>query len=561
MGKILAVCISEQRGTQKINVHSARLIKDWGIENDAHAGKWHRQVSLLSSERIAEFRKKGAEITDGAFGENLIVEGIDFKNLAVGTLLRCGDILLEMTQIGKECHSHCEIYKVMGDCIMPREGVFARVLRGGIIREGDVMTVDPMYALNVSLEEGTELVLSEVMHMQTGTEDVPLGEAFVRAAAKDVFAGENIPPFDKSAYDGFAFKSEDTLSASEDHPARFKVMEEIPAGSWPTYRIESGCASKILTGAPIPEGADAVIAYEQTNIAGQILEVSRVCAPDSNIIHAGEDVHTGELVLGKGKTLCASDIAQLAGLGLPSVTVHKKLKVGILSTGSELVGINEPLEPGKIRNTNEYLLSCELLKAHMVPHSFGCVRDDAEAIAERMKSSLDSCDCLITTGGASVGDYDVMKEAVVLAGGRMLFWRLRMKPGAAAAAAMLNGKPVFILSGNSAAAAVTFHMLALPALRKMAGYKDIYPRRIQVKLLEDFSRPNPNRRFVRGRMIIKNGEAFFEAGNKQGNSMVSSMSGCELLAEIPAGMTHVDAGEILFAWDLEHLTTRRGMNI
>ena len=141
MGKVLGVCISEKKGTQKKNIHEARFIEDWGIENDAHAGKWHRQVSLLSADRINEFRARGAEVADGAFGENLIVEGFDFKSLPVGTVFQCGDVVLEMTQIGKECHSHCEIYKVMGDCIMPREGVFTKVLHVGVIREGDEMTI------------------------------------------------------------------------------------------------------------------------------------------------------------------------------------------------------------------------------------------------------------------------------------------------------------------------------------------------------------------------------------------------------------------------------------
>lgn len=141
MGKVMAVCISEKKGTQKKNVHEALFIEDFGLENDAHAGKWHRQVSLLSYEKIQDFKKKGAPVEDGAFGENLIVSGIDFKNLPVGTRFQCGDVVLEMTQIGKECHNGCEIYKIMGDCIMPREGVFAKVLCGGRIREGDELTV------------------------------------------------------------------------------------------------------------------------------------------------------------------------------------------------------------------------------------------------------------------------------------------------------------------------------------------------------------------------------------------------------------------------------------
>lgn len=137
MGKVRAVCISPMKGTQKKNINEAVFIEDYGIENDAHAGKWHRQVSLLSYERIEEFRKRGAEVEDGAFGENLIVEGIDFKKLPIGTRFTCGDVILELTQIGKECHNGCEIYKKMGDCIMPREGVFTKVIKGGCVKTGD----------------------------------------------------------------------------------------------------------------------------------------------------------------------------------------------------------------------------------------------------------------------------------------------------------------------------------------------------------------------------------------------------------------------------------------
>ena len=137
MGKVLAVCSSPEKGTQKTNIHEARFVEDWGIENDAHAGKWHRQVSLLSMERIQEFRDRGADVAFGAFGENLVVSGYDFKSFPVGTRFVCGDVMLEMTQIGKQCHHGCEIFRKMGDCIMPREGVFCKVLKVGIIREGD----------------------------------------------------------------------------------------------------------------------------------------------------------------------------------------------------------------------------------------------------------------------------------------------------------------------------------------------------------------------------------------------------------------------------------------
>lgn len=142
MGTVIAVCTSPEKGTQKADVREAVFIEDFGIEGDAHAGKWHRQVSLLSYDKIREFQERGAMVDHGAFGENLVVEGIDFRMLPVGTRLQCGDVVLEITQIGKECHHGCRIFQQMGDCIMPREGVFARVLRGGVIKAGDRMQVE-----------------------------------------------------------------------------------------------------------------------------------------------------------------------------------------------------------------------------------------------------------------------------------------------------------------------------------------------------------------------------------------------------------------------------------
>ena len=141
MGKIIAVCTSPEKGTQKQNVGSALLVEDWGIQGDAHAGKWHRQVSLLSYDRVEEFRARGAQVEPGAFGVKLLVEGFAFKSLPVGSRFGCNGAVLELTQIGKQCHAHCQIYRQVGDCIMPREGVFTRVLRGGVVRVGDELTI------------------------------------------------------------------------------------------------------------------------------------------------------------------------------------------------------------------------------------------------------------------------------------------------------------------------------------------------------------------------------------------------------------------------------------
>ena len=141
MGKVMAVCISEKRGTEKKNIHECKVIEGFGLKNDAHGGNWHRQISLLSFEKIEDFKRRGGDVIDGSFGENIIVSGIDLRNLPVGTVIKINEVILEVTQIGKECHSHCEIFHRVGDCIMPREGIFTKVVKGGVIKEGDTVTV------------------------------------------------------------------------------------------------------------------------------------------------------------------------------------------------------------------------------------------------------------------------------------------------------------------------------------------------------------------------------------------------------------------------------------
>ncbi len=181
MGKVIATCISEMKGTQKKNVHTVKLLEDYGIEGDAHAGKWHRQVSLLSWDKIEAFREKGADVEDGAFGENLVVEGIDFRSLPIGTKFKCNDVILQLTQIGKECHHGCAIFQKMGDCIMPREGVFTKVLKGGVISEGDELEI-LSYPLRVAVITSSDSGFEGKREDQSG----PVIEAMMKEAGYEV---------------------------------------------------------------------------------------------------------------------------------------------------------------------------------------------------------------------------------------------------------------------------------------------------------------------------------------------------------------------------------------
>jgi len=406
------------------------------------------------------------------------------------------------------------------------------------------------YLRHISLEEAVELM--RTVTKRKDTEEIKLQEAWQRVLAIDVTARENVPPFDKSPYDGYAVRSCDTQAASESRPVCLKIIEEIPAGSYPEKKAEPGCAFKILTGAPVPEGADAVIPYEKTVFDDREVRIPVPLASGENIIRAGEDIRCGDIVVKNGTRITTPVLTQLAALGRGTVKAYQVPSAGILCTGSELAGMDEVLAPGKIRNSNGFMLEGYLRDAGICPVSLGCCQDDAGEIAAVIRQHIESCDCLITTGGASVGDYDVMKEAIELAGGQILFWKIRMKPGSAVVGGLVGGRPVFALSGNPGAAAVTLQLLVLPLLRWMAGERAWYPRRIQVRLLEDFTKKSPNRRILRGRMVVKNGEAYFALSGRQASGMTSAMRQCQLLGEIAAGTEALEAGTIIFAYDLEH---------
>lgn len=410
------------------------------------------------------------------------------------------------------------------------------------------------YPIGVSLEEAFEMMMIHSSIVEI--EKINSKDAWQRVLAVDVVAGENVPPFDKSPYDGYALRSEDTKTASKEYPLTFDVIEEIPAGHAPQKVVTRGCAAKILTGAPIPEGADVVIPYERTQFDENNVTIFNPLKAGSNIVRAGEDIAKGDVVIKKGTMITPAVMAQAAGLGYNYLDVYRQIKAGILCTGGELVRADEALTPGKIRNTNDHMLTGYLQEAGIIPVDMGTLGDDVEAIADSLKEYIQQCDCVITTGGASVGDYDVMKEAIEQAGGTVLFWKIRIKPGSAIVGGILCGRPIFALSGNPGAAAVTLQLLVLPILRRMMGLRAFYPQRLQVKILDDFFKASPNRRMLRGHMIVKNGEAYFVASNKQSNGMTSAMRECTLLAEIPAGTVQVTEGTIVFAYDLEHFSEK-----
>ena len=403
-----------------------------------------------------------------------------------------------------------------------------------------------MFPERVELEDGLKLLLMQAH--QTEVEEVPVAQADGRVLAENIISRENIPPFDRSPYDGYALIAADTVHASQDTPVSLKVIEEVPAGYAPVHRLNPGQAVKILTGAPVPSGATAIVKYEDTAFTENEVTVFSPCREGSNIVPLGEDVKEGELVVEKGRLISPALVGLMAGLGYERVRVYRRLTAALLSTGDELVPIGETLQPGKIRNSSIYTIASYLERWGVKASMLGIEKDQPGRIADKIKEGLADHDFIITTGGVSVGDYDMVLEALKLLQAKILFWKVRMKPGMAFAGALWKGKFILALSGNPSAAAVSLFMLGKPLIMKMAGMKDYATEEIRVKMLDDFPKKSPSRRFLPGTLEIVDGEAWIRFARKQGNGMLNPMRDCEILGEIKAGSLPMAKGSIIRAY-------------
>lgn len=397
------------------------------------------------------------------------------------------------------------------------------------------------YPVRVTIEEGCDRILERIIIV--GMEYVPVEDCDGRILAEDILAKENIPPFPRSPYDGYAFRACDTKGADKEHPVTFTIVEELPAGKAPTKTINKNEAAKILTGAPVPEGADVIEAFEHTEFTESEVTVFKEYKPDTNIVPVGEDVKIGQKLLEKGMLLTPSDVGLLAGLGFAEVPVYKKPTAALISTGSELMPPGTELPMGKIRNSSAYALKGYLEKAGAQVHLSGIVKDESAAIAERIRKEAEEADVIVTTGGVSVGDYDMVLSALDLLGAEILFWKLEMKPGMAFVGAVYKDKLILALSGNPSSAAISMFLVGLPGIRKMTGRTDYRTEEILVTLQESFPKSSPARRLIPGKLKIVNGEAHIDMKPRQGNGMLHPLHGCDVLAELPAGSPPVKAGE------------------
>ena len=384
-----------------------------------------------------------------------------------------------------------------------------------------------------------------------GTERLPLAACAGRVLAQDLVAASDVPPFDRSPLDGYVLRAEDSCGASRETPVTLRILEEIPASCVPRHALTAGAASKILTGAPIPEGGDAVVPFERTAFTAETVTLFAPLHSGENIVRTGEDIRRGTLLAPCGQRIDAGVMGSLAGQNVVEPLVYRRPRVGILSTGSELVELGHDLAPGKIRDTNRYSMAAAVSQLGAEPVLYRSAADRVEDIARAMERALEECDALITSGGVSVGDYDLTPAAMEAVGAEILFRGVDMKPGMACAYGLRGGKLLCGLSGNPASSVTNFFAVALPAFRRLCGLRDYETHEFPVTLAERFGKRSPSNRLLRGFADLSDGTLRLRLSAGQGNVMISGLIGCDLAAMIPAGSGPIEAGTVLSGFFLE----------
>jgi len=403
----------------------------------------------------------------------------------------------------------------------------------------------------ISVEEALSEILSHVGALDL--ERVPVLDALGRVLAEHVTSDIDIPPFDNSAMDGYAVRAADVAGATPEAPVRLAVVGSVAAGYVTGTHIGPGMALRIMTGAPMPDGADAIVPYEDTSdfdrakeerLAAPAEEIyaRKAVAPRDHVRPAGEDIRRGEQVMGPGRLIRPQEIGVLASLGFETVLVHRRPRVAVLATGDELLEIHEPLQPGRIRNSNEYTNSALVTRTGGIPIRLGIARDTAADLTAKIHSGLEQgADLFLTSGGVSVGDYDVVKD-VLGTEGQMQFWQVSMKPGKPLAFGLLpGGVPLIGLPGNPVSAMVSFEQFARPAILKMLGHTDLTKPTVQAIVHEPLT--NSGRRgFVRVIVTRQGGRYHARTTGEQGSGVLTSMAKANGLAIVPEETLYVEAG-------------------
>ena len=401
----------------------------------------------------------------------------------------------------------------------------------------------------ISVEEALEKVLSYTKVLDG--EEHPILECLGQVLDQDIYSSIDIPPSDNSAMDGYAVKAANIAGASASSPVYLDIIGESKAGTMSDTRVKAHTAVRIMTGATLPKGADTVVPFEETDETQRKdqplkqIGILKAVEKGKHIRSAGEDIAKGQLALSKGTVLRPAEIGVLASLGLKKVKVIRRPVIAILATGDELVELGKPLAEGQISNSNSYSAAAQVLRYGGIPRVLGIAKDTETDLEAKIKEAL-TADMLLTTGGVSMGDYDLVKD-VLAKQGEISFWKVRMKPGKPLAFGTIQGVPHLGLPGNPISSMVTFELFARPAILKMLGKTKLAKPTVEA-VMEDNTRNTDGRRiFLRAVVRKVDGRYYARTTGPQGSGILTSMSQANALVIVPEDVKTVKEGDLVKA--------------
>lgn len=401
----------------------------------------------------------------------------------------------------------------------------------------------------IRVTEALSHILGDVQAL--GLEKVHILDSLGRVIGENIYASRDIPPKDNSAMDGYAVRAVDSLDASPANPLRLRIIEDIPAGSVPQKTIGQGEAARIMTGAPLPAGADAIVRMEDTTRDGEWVTLSAPYQAGQDVRRAGEDVKGGDVVIPQGEILRPAEIGMMATLGRSFIYVYQRPVVAVISTGDELVDIDEEPSPWKIINSNGYANMSQAADCGAIPLYIGIAKDNKEDLAAKFTAAL-RADVIVSSGGVSLGDYDFVKDVIAETGNKMHFWQVAIKPGKPLVYGRVHGKPFFGLPGNPVSSMVSFEQFVRPSLLKMMGYTRLYRRTIRLPLEEDMTKPQGLTCFIRACVDWRDGRYRITTTGTQSSGVLKSMVKANGLIVLPEDATDFKKGDEVTVQLIDH---------
>jgi molybdopterin molybdotransferase len=392
----------------------------------------------------------------------------------------------------------------------------------------------------ISVEDALHKILN--VFVPLGQEKVNILDALGRVIGEDIYATRSIPPTDNSAMDGYAVRWEDTRGASREKPVVLNVIEDIPAGTIPKESVGRGESSRIMTGAPVPDGANAIVRVEDTAKQRQRVKVLVQAKKGQDIRLAGEDVKDGELIISRGDVIRPAEIGMLASLGRSFIMVYQRPIVAVVATGDELVDIDDSPNPWQIVSSNSYSLAAQIIDCGGIPLQIGIAKDTRDDLVSKFKAAL-RADIIVSSGGVSVGDYDLVKDVMKEVGNKMQFWRVAMRPGRPLAFGSMGGIPIFGLPGNPVSSMVAFEQFVRPSILKTMGHKNLFRRTVKATIREDITKERGAKHFIRARVEYKNGRFIVTSMGNQGSGILKSMVRANGLVILPENSTSAKKGD------------------